>query len=370
MREVLEAIETCVSNRLDASAHRAGRLAGIIGDRPSQYAKSPSLWNAVFRNLNLDCVYLPFDVDEPNLGSLVGMLRRTDRLLGFNVTVPYKVKIIGHLDGLDEKTRQIGAVNTVVRTEDGRLIGHNTDGSGFLSSLTTHLLRDEKPLLPDLKGVDALIAGAGGAARAVAFYLAEAIGSGQLVIANRTREAAAALADEVNRAYGNASGVGEDEIARVAPSAGLVVNCSTKGQSGIRRLSGGRVTILEPYSALASASPAVLPEGEAEQGAKFSRQWFEASLEDIERNNRVSAEVALRMPSSVAAYDLVYAPLETVFLRHCRLTGHRTANGKGMNIAQAVDALFDKVCRGYFRELGLDSPETCRRIVNVMCDIW
>lgn len=370
MGDDLSAIQVYVANRLDPSAARAALWAGIIGDRPSQYAKSPSLWNAVFRALKLDAVYFPLDVDEPHLAGLVHALRRADRLLGFNVTVPYKVKIIEHLDELDEKARPIGAVNTVARTEDGRLVGYNTDGSGFLWSLTTPLLPHEEPLVPDPKGVDALIIGAGGVARAVAFYLAEAIGRGHLVVANRTRETVVALADEINRAYGNASAVGEDQIATVASSVGLVVNCSTKGQSGIRKLEDGRVTILEPYSALAPASPAVFPEGEAPPGPEFYRRWFEVSLSDIERNNRASAEVALRMPSPTAAYDLVYSPLETVFLRHCRLTGHRTANGKGMNVAQAVDALVNKVCRPYFQKLGLDSAETHLQIVRLMCDVW
>lgn len=366
----LSTIQGYLTNKFDPALAGAKRLAGIIGDCPSQYAKSPSLWNAVFQALNLDAVYLPFDVDEPELPGLVRALRQTDRLLGFSVTVPYKVKIIEHLDELDDKARQIGAVNTVVRAEDSRLIGYNTDGSGFLWGLTTPLLPGEEPLLPDPKGVDVLIIGAGGAARAVAFYLAEAIGDGHLVIANRTRNTAAALAGKVNRTYGNASVVGEDEIVRVASSVGLVVNCSTKGQSGIRKLPGGRVTILEPYSALASANPAVFPEEDTRQGPEFYRKWFEASLADIERNNRTSAEMALKMPSSVAAYDLIYAPLETVFLRHCRLTGRRVTNGKGMNIAQAVDALFDKVCRSYLQRLGLDSLEVRRRIVHVMCDVW
>lgn len=365
----LAAIQAHLTNRLDPSAGEAGRVAGIIGDRPSQYAKSPSLWNAVFRVLDLDAIYLPFDVDESRLAPLVRTLRQTGQLLGFNVTVPFKVKIIEYLDGLEDKARQIGAVNTVARMEDGRLIGYNTDGTGFLQSLTTPLLPNEAPLLPDPRGVDVLIIGAGGAARAVAFFLAETVGSGRLVIANRTRATATALADEVNLAYGNASAIDEGEIGEVARLVGLVVNCSSKGQAGVRKLPTGRATILEPYSALAAASPAVFPDGEASAPVALAR-WFETSLPDIERNNQISAQVALRLPPSAVVYDLIYAPLETVFLRHCRLTGHRTANGKGMNIAQAVDALVDKVCRSYLDGLGLDRTERQRRVVEVMFEVW
>jgi shikimate 5-dehydrogenase len=276
--------------------------------------------------------------------------------------VPYKVAIVEHLDGLDEKARQIGAVNTVVRNEDGRLIGYNTDGSGFLWSLTT-------PLLPDPKGAEALIIGAGGSARAVAFYLADALGGGRLVIANRSRDTAAALAESVLRVYGAASAIGEEDIGDVISSVTLVVNCSTKGQAGTRKLPGGRATVLEPYSALAAAHPAAVPEADARDAAGFTRTWFAASLADIERNNRASAELALRMSPPAVAYDLIYAPLETVFLRHCRLTGHRTANGKDMNIAQAVDA-FDKVCRAYLRAQGLHNAQTHHDVVQAMRRAW
>lgn len=370
LQESLDAIQPWVGNRLEAATPRAERMAGIIGDRPSQYAKSPSLWNAVFRTMNLDCVYYPFDVDAANLGRLTDALRRTDRLLGLNVTVPYKMKIIEHLDGLDDMARQIGAVNTVVRMEDGRLIGFNTDGSGFLWSLTAPLLAGEAPLLREPKGTDALMIGAGGAARAVAFYLAGAIGGGKLVIANRSGDAARALAEDVNRAFGNARAIADDEIGEAIASVGLVVNCSTKGQSGLRKLADGSVTSLEAYSAFAPANPAVFPEAEAGKGPAFMRRWLEASLADIEQNNHRSAELALRLKPEAVAYDLIYAPLETVFLRHCRLAGHPTANGKGMNIAQAVDAFFNKVCRAYLEARGLHTTQGHDDIVQAMCRAW
>ena len=366
----LAAVQAQIVNRLDPAAAEAERIAGIIGDRPSQYAKSPSLWNAVFKALRLDAAYLPFDVDAPKLGGLVEALRHCDRLLGFSVTVPYKLAIIEHLDGLDEKARQIGAVNTVARTEDGRLIGYNTDGSGFLQSLTTEVIHGTAPLVPQPAGVDALLIGGGGAARAVAFYLAEAIETGRLFIANRTHATAASLAGDVSKAYGNARAIGEEEIGDIAPTVGLIVNGSTKGQAGLRKLSGGQVTMMEPYSALASADPARFAERDAAANADFSHAWLAASLADIERNHHLSWQRALAMPREAAAYDVIYAPLETVFLRHCRLSGHRTTNGKAMNIAQAVDACCDKVCRHLLREHGHDAPDARQRVAEIMAGVW
>lgn len=370
VRVDLSEIRPHVINRLDRSLESADRLAGIIGDRPSQYAKSPVIWNAVFKTLGLSAVFIPLDVEEDHLANLVHALRRNEGLLGFSVTVPYKVKIISLLDDLDGKARQIGAVNTVVRTKEGRLVGYNTDGSGFIWSLTSPLMPGEEPLLPQLKGVDALIIGAGGAGRAVAFYLAEAVGNGRLHITNRTKETAIDLAQEVNRAYGNARAVEEQQISQVVPSVGLIVNCSTKGQSGIRKLPGGRLTSLEPYSALAPAQPASLGEDEPKNNSEFYRKWFVGSLRDIEQNNRISTETVGQMSPNAVAYDVVYSPLETTFLRHCRLVGNRVAGGKGMNIAQAFDALYNKICPSYLKEQGLENSETRNRIVRSMVDVW
>lgn len=369
MANDLGAIQAQIVNTLPGNAATTARFAGIIGDRPSQYAKSPSLWNAIFKALKLDAVYVAFDVDEPKVGDLVKAMRGNERLLGGNVTVPYKVKVMEYLDELDPKAKQIGAVNTIVRTPEGKLVGYNTDGSGFLWSLTKPLLAGEAPLLPDPKGVETVMIGAGGAARAVAFYLAEAIGGARLVIANRNRAAAVSLADEVSRVYGNASAIGEDEVAKAVASAGLVVNASTKGQYGLRKLAGGQVTMLEPYSALAPANPATFADGESTK-PDFQRRWFEASLPDITRNTQQSGQAMAQLPGSAVAYDLIYAPLETAFLRQARFSGHRTANGKGMNIAQAVDALWSRVCRGWLETQGLATDETHRRIIQTMCEVW
>ena len=168
---------------------------------------------------------------------------------------------------------------------------------------------------------------------------------------------------------GNAAAIEETEIERWAPKVGLVVNCTTKGQGGIRRLSDRRITLLEPYSALAPAKPAVFPEGSYGKPG-FYRAWLSASLSDIEANNRASLNLALTIPPHVGFCDLIYFPAETVFLRHGRLSGHKTLNGKGMIIAQAVEAFYHQICREYLDRLGLYQTETYRRISELMYEAW
>ena len=106
---------------------------------------------------------------------------------GFNCSLPHKVSVIDHLDGLGESARLIGAVNCVVRDDDERFIGENTDGKGFLCSLEE---------ITPAAGKHALIFGAGGAARAIAVELALA-GATAITIVNRTRERGEELAAHV-----------------------------------------------------------------------------------------------------------------------------------------------------------------------------
>jgi len=112
-------IQASITNRLDAAAVDNRRLAGVIGDAPSQYSKSPALWNAAFGLLGINAIYLPFDVAEGRLKDLTSALRDCERALGVNVTVPHKRKIMEYLDELDAGAARIDAVNTIVRAGAG-----------------------------------------------------------------------------------------------------------------------------------------------------------------------------------------------------------------------------------------------------------
>ena len=362
-------LQRCVTNRLNPAMLGTAHLVGVIGDRPSAYSKSPDLWNAVFHALRMDVAYIPLDVDESRLSDLISVMRSSSRFLGANVTVPYKIKIVRCLDRLEEKTKPIKAVNTIVRSSAGELLGCNTDGQGFLVSVLDVLPGQNGPFLPRLNGVDVLLIGAGGAARAVAFALAEVLDTGKLVICNRARERAQDLAQDLQKVFRHVIPIGESDIDTWAPKVGLIINSSVKGQEGLRRTAAGKITILEPYSALAPADPAAFSEVES-SAPDFSERWLKASAHDIENNNRISLQLARRVPAHVACYDLIYAPAETVFLRHARLTGHRIQNGKAMIIAQAAEALFHNIARPMLETNGNYTPEVYRRVLDLMFTAW
>jgi len=143
--------------------------------------------NAAFREMGVNAVYLAMEVEPRMLAQAVRGFKALN-ILGFNVTIPHKIKIMKYLDSLDSTATTIGAVNTVVN-RDGRLVGYNTDGTGALEALRKSGI--------DPKGRRIVLMGAGGAARAIAFTLAEI--AQRMVIVNRTVSRAKMLAREVQK---------------------------------------------------------------------------------------------------------------------------------------------------------------------------
>ncbi len=138
------------------------KITGLYG-YPVEHTLSPLMHNAAFEHLGLDYCYLPFSVRPDSLKNAVEAIRALN-LAGVNITIPHKESVIPYLDKVNEEALFIGAVNTIVNQE-GTLIGHNTDGRGFMRSLT------ENNVSPDNKKI--LIAGAGGASRAIGYYLGQ-----------------------------------------------------------------------------------------------------------------------------------------------------------------------------------------------------
>ncbi|MED4225851.1 shikimate dehydrogenase [Neobacillus cucumis] len=160
------------------------KLFAVLGN-PIGHSMSPVMHNDLFSLYNMNAVYLPFQVKEEELKEAVNGLRALGAV-GFNVTVPHKSTIMPFLDEIDELAASIGAVNTVVN-QNGKLIGYNTDGLGFLKGLDEYVTKIEDHKI--------LVIGAGGAARAIYFTLAKE-NPVQIDIANRTVEKAVELITE------------------------------------------------------------------------------------------------------------------------------------------------------------------------------
>ncbi len=138
------------------------KVTGLIG-YPVEHSLSPVMHNSAFEALELDYCYVTFSVEPSRLEEAIKGIRALG-IAGINVTVPHKEAVMKFLDRIDDEAKEIGAVNTVVNKE-GLLIGYNTDGRGFMASL------NENCYSPQGKRV--FIVGAGGASKAVAYYLSK-----------------------------------------------------------------------------------------------------------------------------------------------------------------------------------------------------
>lgn len=166
------------------------KVIAIFGD-PLTYTFSPKMQNYALSQLGLDMVYVPFVVKEENLGKAAEALRSLN-MVGANITIPHKQKIIPYLDELTPLAIKVGAVNTVVR-KGARLIGDNTDVKGFITSL-----KEDGAFDPKNKTV--LLLGCGGVAKAISVALFDAEIK-KLVILYRTMEHAVQLKAHLKKNY-------------------------------------------------------------------------------------------------------------------------------------------------------------------------
>lgn len=167
------------------------RISAIIAD-PIHHVKTPQGINARLLANQVDGVLVPVHVSAEDLPAVVKGFRAMKNLQGFIVTVPHKSAILALCDEVEEDAQRIGAVNVVRRDENGRLRGYILDGEGFVAGL--------KGANIPLANQTTYLAGAGGAANAIAFALAKN-GVKQLTIANRTAEKAEDLIDRLSKAY-------------------------------------------------------------------------------------------------------------------------------------------------------------------------
>lgn len=194
------------------------KITGIFG-YPIEHTLSPVMHNAAFENLGLDYCYVPFLVLPDDLPYAVKSIRALN-LRGVNITIPHKEKVMPLLDEIKEEASIIGAVNTIVNT-NGKLTGYNTDGIGFIQSLT------EKNI--SLEGKDILIIGAGGAARAIGYYISQKAKS--LAISGRTQYKVENLVKDLNRFNKNKNVISLEDVTDIKKYH-MIINTTPLGLKG------------------------------------------------------------------------------------------------------------------------------------------
>ena len=159
-------------------------IVGLIG-HPVEHSFSPPMHNAAFDELGMNYAYVAFDVNPADLQTAIEGAKSLN-IKGFNVTIPHKIEVMKFLDEIDEVAALIGAVNTI---DFKNLKGYNTDGIGAVRAIEE---------VTSIKNKNVVVAGAGGASRAISFYLAK-YGAESMAILNRNVEKAQGLAADVSQ---------------------------------------------------------------------------------------------------------------------------------------------------------------------------
>lgn len=197
------------------------KLIGLLG-YPISHSLSPAMHNAGFARLCLDYAYLTFDTKEDNLADVITAMRVLN-VRGFNVTMPNKKSVLPLLDEVTPEAQMIGSVNTVLH-ENGRLIGYNTDGKGYVHALL------EKGVF--VKGQRIIMVGAGGAARSVAIQLA-VDGAAEIVILNRTLDKAVDICNIIQKnlpaCKAQALALDKSVLKEKLDGADILINCTGLG---------------------------------------------------------------------------------------------------------------------------------------------
>ncbi|MDQ2674848.1 MAG: shikimate dehydrogenase, partial [Chloroflexota bacterium] len=253
------------------------RRVGLIGN-PLKRRHSQVMHDAAFDAAGIDARYVLLELEPDAVAPAVEEARASDAWMGLGVTAPYKRVVAELVDDVEDDAVAIGAVNNVVRTDDGRLIGFNTDAPGFRAGVELALGRP-------LAGLHVAVAGAGGAAHAVVHALLTS-GVAGLTVGSRRREAAEELAGGfADLGAASAVALGEDDWTDALRGADLAVNATTVG-------------MVDPGMTI-----------------------------DVDA-----------LPDHATVFDLVYVPPETPLLRAARARGLRAANGSEMLIQQAAIA--------------------------------
>jgi len=248
------------------------KCAGVVG-WPVAHSLSPRLHNHWLRANGIDGAYIPLPIPQESLAHVLKGLRQAG-FKGVNLTIPHKEAAFALAHRLDDTARAAGAVNLLIFHEDGTLEGRNTDAEGLAESL--------KAAKVSLKGAPAALLGAGGAARAAILAL-DKIGAGEIRIVNRHADRAASLASQL-APFVKAKLSAATDWPKAAAGAKLLVNATSAGMKG---------------------QPAL-----------------DLALDPLTKD--------------VVVCDLVYNPLQTDLLARAAARGHKTVDGLGMLMYQAV----------------------------------
>ena len=287
----------------------------IIGETPSKGARSPKLWNKVYKRQNLKTRMYPADVSKNKLNRLLRFLKKEKDYLGGSVTAPYKVLIMRYLDDIDKNAKKIGSVNTIVK-KGNKLSGFNTDYLGSLETIKK--IKKQKKIL---------VFGSGGAAKAVILSLTKKFKKSEFFFYNRNTNKIKNLV--IGLKIKNKFKIIKNlKCISNIKDLSLVVNTTSIGfDSWIKKNKNFfNLKFFTPFSNLIKIKKIKI---------RNQSYFIRYNKKLIEADN-IKTENFFLNRSNVEFFDIIYNQKKTKLLKYAELYGNKIYNGLEMNLTQAI----------------------------------
>tara|TARA_B100001173_G_scaffold155432_1_gene134724 strand:- start:246 stop:1244 length:999 start_codon:yes stop_codon:yes gene_type:complete len=311
----MEKIKRFIENKINIGGLK--KFAVIIGETPSQGARSPKLWNNAYRAFNKKCKMYPIDVYEKNLENLIIELKKDKRFIGGSVTAPYKEKIIKYLDGISPESKKIGSINTLIK-KNNKIFGENTDYYGALNSLKQ--FSNKKNIL---------VFGCGGAGKSVILACMKQFKSCSLKVYNRDKKKILRFTKNLKNKNAIRIISSHNYIKKIS-RLDLIINTTSVGfDSWVRKQK--KYKNLKFFNPISNIKKLVYSK------KKNEREFVNKNLRIINKN-LIETYKFLSQNSNASVFDIIYNPSLTQLINHAKTYGMRTINGLEMNLYQAIKA--------------------------------
>jgi len=305
-------LDLFISNRVNK---KKKKYALIIGETPSNGARSPKLWNRVYKKQKNQTKMFPADVSIINLKALISYLKFDDAFIGSAVTAPYKEIILKYVKFISSEAKVIGSINTIKKS-NSRLIGYNTDYHGVMKSLIS--FKKKKKIL---------ILGCGGAGKAVILASIKKFKNAFFYFYNRDKKKLNTFIKKLK--IKNYEIINYKKILSLY-GVDLTINTTSIGFNSwiFRNKKFYNLMYFTPFSNLNKV-----------HGIKSrNKKEFLRKNQNCINNDKLNYFKFLEQNSNCEFFDIIYNPQMTTFLKLAKINGHKILNGLDMNLDQAVKA--------------------------------
>ena len=293
----------------------------IIGSSPSKNARSPKLWNYVYKKLNMKREMYPVDLEKKNINNFFKIIKKDKSFKGLLITIPFKEISLKYVDKVSLLNSKINSINTIVKKN--KLEGFNTDYLGALESL--------KKLKLKKKNQKVLVIGSGGTGKTIIYAVNNFLVNSKIYLMNRTSSKSIKILNSLKlqkknhffhvKKYNNLLKVDNFD---------LLINCTSVGFNNWLKINNLNIN-LKPFSPF---SPIKKIQGIK---SKNYHQFIKKNKSIIEENQKIT-EKFLKKNNNIKVFDVIYNPTETILLKKARKNSINHLNGLYMNLVQAAKA--------------------------------